>query len=167
MVIHFCCVEDSYRHRKSKNSTMQCIYILWAIVYIVHMPFNCNTYWVWKFHLTTNTKVRQKIEKPQIEHCGFTSPFSGTLYIYTLYYIYIYIVLYIYISQPGESCFHCWGLFEPKRKVLWKNGDPGTLPCFSGKGFARRKKISNALAQHFGEASEFQGPLGKEVGDWF
>eukprot|EP00435_Cladocopium_sp_Y103_P072068 s64_g39.t1 len=45
-------------------------------------------------------------------------------------------------------------LFEPKRKVLWKNGEEGRLPCFSGKGFARRKKIANALAGHFGKSAE-------------
>ena len=53
------------------------------------------------------------------------------------------------------------GLYEPKRKVIWKNGDAGAQSVL--QRFGARKKIANSLADHFdhfGQDAEFPEPLG-------
>ena len=50
------------------------------------------------------------------------------------------------------------GLYEPKRKVIWKNGDAGAQSEL--QRFGARKKIANSLADHFGQDAEFPEPLG-------
>ena len=51
------------------------------------------------------------------------------------------------------------GLYEPRRKVLWKNGD-GEKDAISGKGSGLRRRVANALKARFHEPADFPGMLG-------
>ena len=63
-------------------------------------------------------------------------------------------------GQVGESILPAsQGLFEPKRKVIWKNGNAGAQSEL--QRFGARKKIANSLAYSFGQDAEFPEPLGK------
>ena len=75
--------------------------------------------------------------------------------IYNCKYEYIYIYIYSVPACP------LGGLYEPKRKVLWKNGKEGIQSEL--KRFGGRKKIANALSDLFGNDREFAEPLSRKV----
>lgn len=148
---------------ESRKTALCSVYILWAIVYIVHMPFNCNTYWVWKFHLTTNTKVRQKIEKPQIEHCGFTSPFSGTL---SCIYIYIHSVIYIY-HNPGKAVSTAEACLSRSVKYSGRMETPELCPAFRARALRGERRFQTLWLSILGKRVSFKGPWAKKSGIGF
>ena len=84
--------------------------------------------------------------------------------IYTHIYIYIHMIYnckYEYIYIYSVPACPLGGLYEPKRKVLWKNGKEGIQSEL--KRFGGRKKIANALSDLFGNDREFAEPLSRKV----
>ena len=97
-------------------------------------------------------------------HSRFQENMARASHKSTHIYIYIHMIYnckYEYIYIYSVPACPLGGLYEPKRKVLWKNGKEGIQSEL--KRFGGRKKIANALSDLFGNDREFAEPLSRKV----
>ena len=97
-------------------------------------------------------------------HSRFQENMARASHTSTHIYIYIHMIYnckYEYIYIYSVPACPLGGLYEPKRKVLWKNGKEGIQSEL--KRFGGRKKIANALSDLFGNDREFAEPLSRKV----
>ena len=98
---------------------------------------------------------------PCIDLVHFTFPKKSITFLLFQVYKYKYCIYWQHPSQMidfSKALTVLSSLYEPRRKVLWKNGD-GEKDPISGKGSGLRRRVANALKARFDEPEDFAGML--------